>query len=225
MAFEVDLTDTWSADISYSWAKSTRTTNAPHNYRSDVFQDLVKAGEWNPFGTRLANPGLVSPKDGTSVAGTSDIILARFDTPSASNARVLEQVTDVVFTGDLFEFGNSTVQAAFGGQFRDVSIEIFGDSLSAAGEANEQSLSGPIEGSQDVWAVFGEVLVPLSDELELRFAVRREDYGGSIGDTTDPKLSFEYRPMDWLGFRGSWGTSFQAPTVRQTAMATSSALY
>lgn len=221
--FEVDLTDTWSADISYSWAKSTRTTNAPHNYRSDVFQDLVKAGEWNPFGTRLANPGLVSPKDGTSVAGTSDIILARFDTPSASNARVLEQVTDVVFTGDLFEFGNSTVQAAFGGQFRDVSIEIFGDSLSAAGEANEQSLSGPIEGSQDVWAVFGEVLVPLSDELELRFAVRREDYGGSIGDTTDPKLSFEYRPMDWLGFRGSWGTSFQAPTVRQTAMATSSA--
>jgi len=220
---EFDIGDTWSMDLSYGWANSTRTTNAPHNYRSDVFQDLVKAGEWNPFGTRLANPALVSPKDGTSTAGNSDITLAKFDTPSASNARVLEQVTDLVFTGDLFEFNGNTVQAAFGSQFRDVQIEIIGDSLESAGEANEQSLSGPVEGSEDVWAVFGEIVVPVTDELELQFAVRREDYGGRIGATTDPKAAFEFRPLDWLGFRGSWGTSFQAPTVRQTASATSSA--
>ncbi|MYA68213.1 MAG: TonB-dependent receptor [Gammaproteobacteria bacterium] len=220
---EFDIGDTWSMDLSYGWAKSTRTTNAPHNYRSDVFQDLVKAGEWNPFGTRIANPALVSPKDGTSIAGTSDITLAKFDTPSSSNARVLEQVTDLVFTGDLFEFNGNTVQAAFGSQYRDVLIEIYGDSLSAAGEANEQSISGPVRGAEDVWAVFGEIAVPVTDTLEMQFAVRREDYGGSIGATTDPKVAFEFRPMDWLGFRGSWGTSFQAPTVRQTASATSSA--
>ncbi len=220
---EFDIGDTWSMDLSYGWANSTRTTNAPHNYRSDVFQDLVKAGEWNPFGTRLANPALVSPKDGTSTAGNSDITLAKFDTPSASNARVLEQVTDLVFTGDLFDFNGNTVQAAFGSQFRDVQIEIFGDSLESAGEANEQSLSGPVMGSEDVIAVFGEVVVPMTDALELQFAVRREDYGGRIGATTDPKVAFEFRPLDWLGFRGSWGTSFQAPTVRQTAEATSSA--
>lgn len=220
---EFDIGDTWSMDLSYGWANSTRTTNAPHNYRSDVFQDLVKAGEWNPFGTRLANPALVSPKDGTSTAGNSDITLAKFDTPSASNARVLEQVTDLVFTGDLFEFNGNTVQAAFGSQFRDVFIEIFGDSLESAGEANEQSLSGPVVGSEDVIAVFGEIVVPATDTLELQFAVRREDYGGRIGATTDPKVAFEFRPLDWIGFRGSWGTSFQAPTVRQTAEATSSA--
>ena len=220
---EFDIGDTWRMDLSYGWANSTRTTNAPHNYRSDVFQSLVKAGEWNPFGTRLANPALVSPKDGTSTAGNSDITLAKFDTPSASNARVLEQVTDLVFTGDLFEFNGNTVQAAFGSQFRDVFIEIFGDSLESAGEANEQSLSGPVEGSEDVIAVFGEIVVPVTDTLELQLAVRREDYGGRIGATTDPKVAFEYRPLDWLGFRGSWGTSFQAPTVRQTAEATSSA--
>jgi len=220
---EFDISDTWSMDLSYSWAKSTLTSNAPHNYRSDVFQDLVRSGEWNPFGTRLANPALVSPKDGTSVAGTSDITLAKFDTPSASNARVLEQVTDLVFTGDLFEFNGNTVQGAFGNQYRDVLIEIYGDSLSNAGEANEASISGPISGAQDIWAIFGEIAVPVTDTLELQLALRREDYGGSIGDTTDPKVAFEFRPLDWLGFRGSWGTSFQAPTVRQTASATSSA--
>ena len=220
---EFDIGASWSGELSHGWASSTRTTNAPHNYRSDVFQDLVKAGEWNPFGTRLTNPGLVSPKDGASTAGNSDITLGKFDTPSASNARVLEQVTDLVFTGDLFEFNGNTVQAAFGSQFRDVSIEIYGDSLESAGEANEQSLSGPVVGSQDAWAVFGEIVAPATDTLELQFAARREDYGGRIGATVDPKAAFEFRPLDWLGLRGSWGTSFQAPTVRQTAQATSSA--
>ncbi|NKB34338.1 MAG: TonB-dependent receptor [Pseudomonadales bacterium] len=220
---EFDLSDSWTVDLSHGWAKSTRVTNAPHNYRSDVFQNLVKDGEWNPFGTRLANPGLVSPKDGVSFAGSSDITLAKFDTPSASNSRIIEQVTDLVATGDLFEFNDNMIGAAFGAQYRDVEIDIFGDSLSSAGESNESSLSGPVKGTQDAFAVFGEVVVPLSDTFELQLAGRFEDYGGSIGDTTDPKVAFEYRPMEWLGFRGSWGTSFQAPTVRQTASATSSA--
>ena len=220
---EFDLGGSWSGDLSYGWANSTRTTNSPHNYRSDIYQDLVKAGEWNPFGTRLANPALVSPKDGVSTAGNSEITRLKFDAPSASNARILEQVTDLIFTGDLFDFNGNTVQAAFGYQYRDVNIEIYGDSLESAGEANEASVSGPVVGSQDTWALFGEIVAPVTDTLELQFAMRREEYGGSIGATTDPKVAFEYRPLDWLGFRGSWGTSFQAPTVRQTASATSSA--
>ena len=63
--------------------------------------------------------------------------------------------------------------------------------------------------------------MPINDYAELQVAVRNEDYGDGVS-TTDPKFSFEVRPTDWLGFRGSWGTSFQAPTVRQTALATSS---
>lgn len=219
---EYQINDSWAVDMSYGWAKSTRTTNGPHNYRSDVFQDLVQTGEWNPFGTRLSNPGLVSPRDGTSLAGNSSVTLLKFDVDSASNSRVLERVVDVVAAGELFEFDGNLVQGAFGYQHRDVDIDLFGDSLSDAGESNEASLSGTVRGGQSVWAVFGEVVVPFGNEFELQLAVRREDYGGAIGDTTDPKIAFNWQPLDWLGFRGSWGTSFQAPTVRQTASATSS---
>ena len=219
-----DLNDNWQLDLSYGWAKSTRTTNAPHNYRSDIFQQLVRDGDWNPFGTRLSDPDLVSPKDPTKTAGNSELVLSQFDTPSASNAEVIEQVTDAVFTGDLFELGNgNVVQAAFGGQFRDVTIKIIGDSLSDAGESNEESISGPVRGSQDVWALFTEFAVPVTDQWDVQIAARLEDYGEL--DTLDPKVAFQYRPseFDWLSFRGSWGTSFQAPTVRQRASATSSA--
>lgn len=219
---EYDLSDTWTLDATYSWAKSTRTTNDPHNYRSDVFNGLVKSGEWNPFGSRLATPTLVSPRDGTSVAGNSDISLNKFDERGSSNARVLERVIDAVAVGELFEMGGKTIQGAFGYQHRDVDVEVYQDSLSGAGEGNEASLSGTVKGGQSVWAVFGEVVIPVGDTVEVQLALRREEYGGSIGSTTDPKVAFQWQPLDWLGFRGSWGTSFQAPTVRQTAAATSS---
>lgn len=220
---EYDFDNSWFVDLSYSYSSSTRTTDGAHNYRSDIFQQLVKDGEWNPFGTRLSNPGLVSPKDGLSTAGNSRITQQKFDQRNVSTSRTREVVLDLVASGELFEFGNNAVSGAFGGQFRDVTIESVPDSLSAAGESNEESIENFVSGSQDVTAIFGEVIVPFGDMTEVQLAVRREDYGGGIGSTTDPKVSLEFRPLDWLGFRGSFGTSFQAPTVRQTASATSSA--
>ena len=58
--------------------------------------------------------------------------------------------------------------------------------------------------------------MPLSDSLELQLAVRYEDYGdGEGGDTTDPKVGFRWDATDTITLRGSIGTSFQAPSIRQ----------
>ena len=40
--------------------------------------------------------------------------------------------------------------------------------------------------------------------------------------TTDPKISAEFGLGEYFGVRGSWGTSFQAPAVRQIGRSTSS---
>jgi len=219
---EINLPNEWFLDVSYGWAKSIRTTDFPHNYRSDLFQDLVRSGEWNPFGTRLANPTLISPKDGVSVADPGILVSSQFDQRGVSTARATEQVIDLVASGGLFEFADQTVSVAVGAQFRDTEIVSVPNSLSAAGEANEQGITGFISGSQDVLAFFAEAIVPMGELGEIQLAVRNEDYGGGVS-TTDPKISFEVGATDYLAFRGSWGTSFQAPTVRQTAEASSSA--
>ncbi|MCH8286146.1 TonB-dependent receptor, partial [candidate division KSB1 bacterium] len=71
------------------------------------------------------------------------------------------------------------------------------------------------DGQQDVYAIFGEASVPLTDALEVQVAVRYEDYGSDQGgDTTDPKLGFRWALNDAFMLRGSWGTSFQAPSIR-----------
>lgn len=225
----------WNIDVSHMWAKSVLTSDGPHNYRSDIFQQLVRDGVWNPFGTREATPGLVSPKtvgETTECAGNREgsvctagnpvNVLEQFDQRSVSTDRVTEQVVDFIAAGELFEFNNNPISAAFGAQYREAKIDIVPDSLSAAGESNEEAISGAIKGSQTVTAIFAEVLIPVSDFVDINLALRNEDYGSGIS-TTDPKFSFEFAATDNIGFRGSWGTSFQAPTVRQTAESTSSA--
>lgn len=76
--------------------------------------------------------------------------------------------------------------------------------------------------SRTVGAIYGEVLVPLVgadnampfvQELDLSFALRHEKYF-DYTSTTNPKASFRWKPAGDLTLRGTWGTSFHAPGLR-----------
>jgi iron complex outermembrane receptor protein len=67
------------------------------------------------------------------------------------------------------------------------------------------------EATQNVYAVFGEFSIPITDSLSAQLAARYEDYGGKVGDTFDPKFSLRWQTTDWLALRGSVGTSFRGP--------------
>lgn len=231
---EFQLPGDWFLDVSYMWAKSQRVSVGSSAIRSDTYQQLVRDGTWNPFGTRITNPGLVSPKDaadtvncfnidlGACTAGNSNAVRDQWNQRSVSNATASEKVIDAVASGELFDTGFGTIAGAIGAQFRDVEYVSNPDSLSAAGEDGQDSTEGRVRGRQDVLAFFAETVIPINDIGEIQLAVRNEDYGEGVS-TTDPKVSFEFGATDYLGFRGSWGTSFQAPTVRQTGQAASSA--
>ncbi|MYA66364.1 MAG: TonB-dependent receptor, partial [Gammaproteobacteria bacterium] len=47
-------------------------------------------------------------------------------------------------------------------------------------------------------------------------ALRYEDYGEGVGDTLDPKVTLFYRATDAVAIRGSYSTSFRAPSPFQT---------
>ncbi len=229
---EIDLPGDWFLDVSYMWAKAQWTDVDPSGIRSDTYQDLVRAGTWNPFGTRDADPTLQSPKDaadtancfnidlGYCAAGNSLSVRRQWNNHSVAHRISSEKVVDLVASGELFETGFGTVAAAVGGQFRDIEYVQDPDSLSAAGEGGQSSTETRVRGRQDVIAYFAEVVVPIYDTAELQLAVRNEDYGGGVS-TTDPKFSVEWGVTEMIGVRASWGTSFQAPTVRQKAQATS----
>lgn len=65
--------------------------------------------------------------------------------------------------------------------------------------------------TQDVYAFFGELQIPIGDRIDIQLAARYEDYGGSVGSTFDPKASARVQVTDWLALRGSYQTTFRAP--------------
>ncbi len=122
------------------------------------------------------------------------------------------QVFDAVVTTPI---GNSDAAIAVGFQYRSEDYSGEFDANSQADNFGFLIGEQDFDGDQDVIALFAEVALPLSDQFELQGALRYEDYGSGVGDTLDPKIAFLYRPADYVSLRGSYSTSFRAPSVSQ----------
>ncbi len=177
---------------------------------------------YNPFS--VANKVLAMTWGGSAFgstrSGTADeqafmrnYLLA--DATNAAESRL--NVLEAVLTGDGLALPDgSPVGYALGIQYRDESIR--GDYNKLTNDFEFSFLGGnpDYSGSRDAVAVFGEVLLPLGPELEATLGVRHEDYGGTIGSTTDPKLSVLWAPTGSLSLRASASSSFRAPSLHQT---------
>jgi iron complex outermembrane receptor protein len=60
-------------------------------------------------------------------------------------------------------------------------------------------------------SVFGELAVPLLENLDIQLAVRREDY--EINAQTAPRVAFAWKPLDWITVRGGYERAFSIPTA------------
>ena len=61
--------------------------------------------------------------------------------------------------------------------------------------------------------IFGPAnAIPALEPLELNMAVRQDRYS-DVGKTTNPKFGLNWSPVKGVKLRGSYGTSFRAPTI------------
>ena len=141
------------------------------------------------------------------------------------------QLRDFII-GDYFGDGESTLTAleanvtgelpgfsgayAAGVQLRDQTLDFAYDSIARHDGFAFLIGNADFAAHDDVHAAYGEVWLPLSASVEFTAALRYEDYGAGTGDTVDPKLSLLVRPSDSLSLRGSFSTSFRAPSPFQT---------
>lgn len=123
--------------------------------------------------------------------------------------------------GDLFTLGGGTAKLAAGIDYRRESI---GGELDFNWRsiADQHEVFGTTE--RDVGALFAEMALPLigtsnasafAKKLDVSLAARYERSQG-LGDfsTFNPKVGVDFKPIDDLTLRGSWGTSFHAPPMR-----------
>jgi len=220
IGFDADLFNTWNVNTSYMYARTKFSDRQPRSYNSAAFRAEVVSGRWNPFVSAWAMPDSISVKDDASVAGNTDIALGAFSTNRSIQQESIQTVAEIIFSGDLFELSNgNSIIAALGAQYRDFEYNDIQDSLSVFRlDGRADPVFSIDDASQDVYALFAEAIVPVLDTVEFQLAARYEDYGATEGgDTFDPKVGARWDVSDVFTVRGSWGTSFQAPSVRNVA--------
>lgn len=197
------------------------------------FNPFSNAGPSNPT-LGLENPFYVPGAENTAE------LVGWLQIPNGTSEQEKQFVIDAVLSGDTgIQLGGGPIAFAAGFQYRDTGFTsrplsaesnldlnpcfIEGD-RSCVGTTTEGvgsfiflGGSRPFDLSQNVYAFFGEVRLPVTDRLEVQGAIRFEDYGGAVGSTVNPKGSVRFEATDWLTLRGSAGTSFRGPIASQVA--------
>ncbi|MBU2097611.1 MAG: TonB-dependent receptor, partial [Gammaproteobacteria bacterium] len=181
---------------------------------------------YNPFLTQMTDPAL---------ANSPELMDWMNPTIKRADKRNKLGVLDAVLAGELMELRGGTAQFAVGAQYR------MQNNASIAPEMNQPGLPSAIldyapggapnrfhyvsnnyecsecifnySNDRNVKAVFGELSLPLIENVETQVALRWESYGGRIGSEVTPKVALSWRPIDTLLLRASYSQSFRAPNV------------
>jgi iron complex outermembrane receptor protein len=129
--------------------------------------------------------------------------------------------TEITSIDALFEFstgwelGGGEVDLVVGAESRTEKASIDFSEAYLAGDINGADALIPFSGKENVYALFAEAILPLSETFSVQLAARYEDYD-SVGDTTNPKIGLLWEINDRVTLRSSYGTSFKAPTILHT---------
>jgi iron complex outermembrane receptor protein len=227
--------DNWSFEAAVVWAESDGTSIRP-GIRDDRLDLAVGAFSItgtpcdNSFNIELsptAEPGCV-PVDmyaaslATPVGGDFATQAERDYLFDSHNFRTkYEQLLGSVFvTGDLFELPAGPVGVVIGYEYRDDTIESIPNEVARDGLLTAFFADGGATGTKFTEEWYAELELPLlanmaaASELTVNLSGRytRDELYGS-DNTYSGKIG--WRPVDSLLIRGTYGTSFRAPNLRE----------
>lgn len=234
--FGGSATYTTSLIYSENTSKSSTVDNLTNNLRdallgfggSDCTGDTAGANGceyFNPFSSAIPGTDNYDPD-----LANSQELLNWMKTPLKTELTSSLTVFEAIVSDELWEMKNGAVNYAAGFQYRDEEVKTkFNDIANIALNPGEIDSTGNPTGAftflrggnngsvdQDVFAVFGELAIPLTENIDVQLAVRYEDYGGQIGDTIDPKIAARWQLTDMVALRSSASTTFRAPSLNQT---------
>ncbi len=124
-------------------------------------------------------------------------------------------------SGTLLRLPAGAVEGAVGTEFRHESISNLTDSQLQNGQILGFGTQTVI-GSRSVYALFGELDVPLVKSLELDLAAREEHYS-DVGGNVSPQATLVWKPSSRFTLRGMASKGFRAPSLPEISNAASTA--
>jgi iron complex outermembrane receptor protein len=183
------------------------------NYGQNTTRQVLNGGF--PLLTRilpLLNSGVVNLFGPNTPAVTQQILATNYNGPTF-NGKLTGYGIDLNGSRDVYPLPAGPLALALGLQAGKETLSQNPAGILATGDISGYGGNlAPFEHSRTVWAVFGELNIPIVKSLEGNLAVRYDHYS-DFGSTTNPKVSLRWQPVQSLLLRGSWGTGFLAPTL------------
>ncbi|MDH4071743.1 MAG: TonB-dependent receptor, partial [Gammaproteobacteria bacterium] len=137
------------------------------------------------------------------------------------NSTTLEQThVSGLVTGDLFDMPAGTVGLVLGMEYRENSIFSANDIVRAqalsASEAPDQEAD--TIGETSIFDFYAETELPVTEWATLNLSARYTDEE-NFGNETTYSIKGEVMPTDSLRIRGTFGTTFRAPNLREQFLA------
>jgi iron complex outermembrane receptor protein len=217
---EMELSSNWSANLNayysenkgYSLATNQLNGNGLNRALGSTVQGTTKPADvpfFNPF------------CDGEQFNCNSAATLALFRAQTELEVFNRSYGGSANIGGSLFSLPGGDLRVSVGGEIRF--DYLFGNGqLSNTRTANVGTFAGiPTSNERDVRSVYAEAYIPLFgadnarpglERLEFNAAVRHDRYS-DVGSTNNPRFGLTYSPALGIQFRGSYGTSFRAPTL------------
>ncbi len=226
-----DLGKNWNYDGYMQYGSVQQNNRQSGNFDTTRINQSLNAVA-GPGGTAICNPAS-NPDPGC-------VPINIFTSPTISQAAInflsinsfsflntTERVASLAFTGKLGDYGiksplaSDGVGVALGAEYRREHLDSGSDFLSANGLVNGNGAAGlPVNGSFDVYELFGEARVPLVSDmawakyLGLELGYRWSDYS-SVGNTNTYKIAGEWEVVDGFRFRGGYNRAVRAPNINE----------
>tara|TARA_R110002072_G_scaffold51389_4_gene137935 strand:- start:6624 stop:9578 length:2955 start_codon:yes stop_codon:yes gene_type:complete len=215
----------WDWEGAFTWSRADRK-DVTHNRISNsllqaALNDTTAAG-FNPFSHTVAG---------------SNLSQALIDV-TRENEQELQMIDFKISNGNIYELPAGPLGVVMGIEYRDESFEDdrdprldgtiqftdnSGNGFPFISDVLNSSPTSDSSGDRQVTSLFGELQVPVFENLDVQLALRYEDFS-DVGSTTVGKVAFGYRFVDQILFRGSWSEAYRAPnlvTINESAVARS----
>jgi iron complex outermembrane receptor protein len=191
----------WDYDASYSHNQSIVSESTQRGYQSQLALVKLLSGN-DAFDPYVANqaPALAAQIAATNYVG--NMIHSSLSTDSI----------DLKGSRDVFALPGGQLAVAVGVSFRKENLDL---NPSAAYQSGDISGYGgavlPFNVSRTSHSIFGEIDAPILKSLEADLSVRNDHYPNA--QSTNPKLSMRFVPIQQVLLRGSVGTGFREASL------------
>ena len=190
----------WDYDAGFTASEAKGALDYRNYLHEGRFIAALATGNINPFG----------PQD---AAGLSLLDTTRMEGPMR-RSKSTTYAFDAKASTELMQMGGGAMALALGVDLRkekanDRAVNAdYEQGLHIGGEGTVPKTIA----SRNIYAVYGELAMPVTREFEATLAARYDKYS-DFGNSFNPRAAIRFQPMKELLLRASAGTGFRAPTL------------